>query len=133
MSKQQSKKNDKNLPVKPRQKPGNKGDFHGLRYDFLIAELAGYMDASRNGKTRSFWPGFFEKYWAKFNWRLSLDDEPVEGATWPDDESLSADELHKKSQAQLFLKAVGLHIFTLARCLAKTNLLENQNLVQSPS
>ncbi|KAJ7858431.1 hypothetical protein B0H13DRAFT_1901814 [Mycena leptocephala] len=93
------------LAAKPKQKPGNKGDFHGLRYDFLISELAGYMDASRNGKTRSFWPGFFEKYWAKFNWRLSLDQDPVEGATWPDEDSLSDDELHKKSQTQLFLKA----------------------------
>ncbi|KAJ7920097.1 hypothetical protein B0H13DRAFT_2319734 [Mycena leptocephala] len=88
----------------PRQKPGNKGDFHG-HHDFLIAKLAGYMEALRNGKTRLFWPGFFKRYWEKFNWQLSLQEEPVEGTIWPDDNSLSADDLYKKSKAQLFLKA----------------------------
>jgi hypothetical protein len=136
MSTKAVKKNKKGgEPDKPKQKPGNKGDFHGLRYNFLIAQLAGYMEASRNGKTCSFWPSFFEKYWETFNWHLSLNKEPIEGATWPNDDVLSPDDLYKKSQTQLFLKVVSFFLmFTVFHVVSlKTNLLEDQNMVQSSS
>ncbi|KAJ6504285.1 hypothetical protein C8R47DRAFT_1248391 [Mycena vitilis] len=101
MPKGQKKKAD---PTKPKQKPGNKGDFHGQRLAFLKEQLDGYLEASRNGKTRKFWPPFFEKYWDKFSWRLKLDEEPEEGATSTAMEVLSKEEFEEKAKVQLATK-----------------------------
>ncbi|KAJ7601428.1 hypothetical protein DFH06DRAFT_1154134 [Mycena polygramma] len=101
MPKSQKKKADS---TKPKQKPGNKGDFHGQRLAFLKEQLDGYLEASRNGKTRKFWPPFFEKYWDKFSWRLKLDEEPEEGATSTAMEVLSKEEFEQKAKVQLATK-----------------------------
>ncbi|KAJ7430393.1 hypothetical protein B0H11DRAFT_2263571, partial [Mycena galericulata] len=69
---------------KVKKKPGNKGDFSGQREKFLLEKLDDYMDYSKRGKTREWWPILFNEYWAKFDWRLGLDVEPDANPTPPD-------------------------------------------------
>ncbi|KAJ7116146.1 hypothetical protein C8R43DRAFT_960995 [Mycena crocata] len=62
---------------KVKAKPGNKGDFHGSRLAFLRKNLDEYLAASKAHQTRKFWPKLFEEYWALFDWRLALNEEPM--------------------------------------------------------
>ncbi|KAJ6469552.1 hypothetical protein C8R47DRAFT_1222890 [Mycena vitilis] len=66
--------------TEPKKKPGNKGDFHGAREEFLWSNMEDYLTASREGKTRAFWPILGSAYWKKFDWRLELDEDPEPGS-----------------------------------------------------
>ncbi|KAJ7118601.1 hypothetical protein C8R43DRAFT_1137336 [Mycena crocata] len=87
------------LPApKMKQKPGNKGDFHGQRLTFLLSCLPDYMDASKRGKTRDFWAPMFEKYWTMFPWRLALTEEPADGEAGVSNEELSREDCARKEK-----------------------------------
>ncbi|KAJ7436472.1 hypothetical protein B0H11DRAFT_2256177 [Mycena galericulata] len=85
-------------PKKSKQKRGNKGDFHGQRLEFLMSKLEDYTEASNAGKTRNFWPGLFQEYWAKFDWRLAINEEPTGPPA--SNEKLSKEDEAKKTNAQ---------------------------------
>ncbi|KAJ7755033.1 hypothetical protein DFH07DRAFT_959600 [Mycena maculata] len=57
-------------------KRGNTCDFHGQRAEYLTAFYPTYSDTSKRGKTREIWTKFFLGYWAKFPWRLPLNQDP---------------------------------------------------------
>ncbi|KAJ7726345.1 hypothetical protein B0H16DRAFT_1735660 [Mycena metata] len=105
----QNKKN-KNDPPKPKLKPGNKGNFHGKRYDFLVNYLEGYLEALRNSKTRDWWSTLFEEYWQLFDWRLALNEEPGDDAMvlvggQEEQEELSEEEMDRKTKVQEQIKS----------------------------
>ncbi|KAJ7027745.1 hypothetical protein C8F04DRAFT_1266695 [Mycena alexandri] len=106
LRKQSKNKKGDDTP-KPRLKPGNKGDFHGKRYDFLVNNLEGYLEASKKGKTRTWWPGLFEAYWSRFHWRLALDEEPADDAVVVvgGSEELTAEEEDEKAAVQKAIKS----------------------------
>jgi hypothetical protein len=93
--------------TEPKQKPGNKGDFRGMREDFLVSKLPEYFAKSKEGKTRKFWPELMAEYWRMFPWRLPLnvDPEPEDG---PMHEVLSLDEVEQKTANEKAIKAVNL-------------------------
>jgi hypothetical protein len=88
-------------------KPGNKGDFHGQRDVFLRANMDDYLAASKKGKTRNFWPELFKNYLEKFHWRLPLDQEPSPDDNFPPDSGLSAHDIQEKTKVLTELKRVG--------------------------
>ena len=58
-------------------KPGNPGDFHGRRAEFInefIEEFLGLRGKERHFHA-TFWAAFFAKYWAKFHWSIPLTEE----------------------------------------------------------
>ncbi|KAJ7823357.1 hypothetical protein B0H13DRAFT_1919662 [Mycena leptocephala] len=85
-------------------KPGNKGDFHGQRDVFLRANMDNYLAASKKGKTRNFWPELFKNYLEKFHWRLPLDQEPSPNDNFPPDLGLSAHDIQEKAKVLTELK-----------------------------
>ncbi|KAJ7106096.1 hypothetical protein C8R43DRAFT_1140576 [Mycena crocata] len=87
---------------KDKKKPGNRGDFHGMREEYLLAHLDGYFDASKRGKTREFWPGLFTRYMERFDWRLPLSEEP--GKPLPAEGPMTPDLLEQKTRALLDIK-----------------------------
>ncbi|KAJ7755133.1 hypothetical protein B0H16DRAFT_1722345 [Mycena metata] len=97
---------NQNAPPKQKQKPGNKGDFHGKRYDFPVANLDVYLAASREGHTRKFWPDLFENYWARFYWRLALNEEPEDENGGAVSEVLTKEDEDEKARIQKSIKGV---------------------------
>ncbi|KAJ7915946.1 hypothetical protein B0H13DRAFT_2323814 [Mycena leptocephala] len=81
-----------------KKKPGNKGDFLGMRLTFLLSRLDDYLAASKVGQTRLWWPKLMKDYWEKFHWRLELTQEPVEGDVWPPDDVLSVTGIAQKTK-----------------------------------
>jgi hypothetical protein len=103
-----SAKSAKNGEKKVKKKPGNKGDFQGLRLQFLEGQLNDYLAASKVGQTRLWWPKLMKSYWEKFHWRLDLTQEPVAGDVWPPDSLLSAADVLKKTKTMEDTKSVSL-------------------------
>lgn len=93
---------------KEKKKPGNRGDFHGMREDFLNARLDAYMAASKLGKTRDFWPELFKDYWEKFHWRLAITEDPALDATPVVDGTLSPEDTKAKEAVLKLVKAVSI-------------------------
>ncbi|KAJ6458761.1 hypothetical protein C8R45DRAFT_942597 [Mycena sanguinolenta] len=90
----------------PRKKRGNPGDFKGQRLEFLTSLVPEYLEYAKRGKgknksgagpadVRAFWPAFFHDYWEKFDWRLSLDEEPL-----PLPDSVAAESIPPSSLRQ---------------------------------
>lgn len=92
---------------KERKKPGNKGDFHGAREEFLVSQLPGYLAASKISKTRDFWPALFKDWFQRFDWRLDLGDEPAPTDLWLPDSKITTEEFIEKGKRQNKLKEVG--------------------------
>jgi hypothetical protein len=88
----------KTAEKKVKKKPGNKGDFLGLRLEFLLSRLDDYLATSTVGQMRLWWPKLMNEYWCKFNWRLDRNEEPVDGTDYPPNQGLSADEISKKTK-----------------------------------
>ncbi|KAJ7022891.1 hypothetical protein C8F04DRAFT_1272085 [Mycena alexandri] len=88
----------------PKKKPGNKGDFRGMREDFLTCQLPEYFKKSKQGKVREFWGPLLQTYWQLFPWRLELDQDPD-----PEDgllrEALLPEEFDLKVQKMAQVKA----------------------------
>ncbi|KAJ7040208.1 hypothetical protein C8F04DRAFT_1253967 [Mycena alexandri] len=91
-------------PSKSKKKPGNKGDFHGTREEFLVSQLPAYLDASKRGKTRDFWPMLFKAWFERYHWRLELDQEPTPTDLFPPDNLLTTEEFMDKGKKQNKLK-----------------------------
>ncbi|KAJ6480747.1 hypothetical protein C8R47DRAFT_1218593 [Mycena vitilis] len=84
-----------------KKKPGNKGDFHGKREEYLVGKMDEYLSYSKKGKTRDFYPLLFKTYWAMFNWRLPLNEDPSPGDQFPPDATkLTQEESDAKSKTQ---------------------------------
>ncbi|KAJ7642310.1 hypothetical protein DFH06DRAFT_1137331 [Mycena polygramma] len=84
-----------------KKKPGNKGDFHGKRADFLTGKMDEYLTASKRGKTRDFYPRLFKDYWMQFNWCLPLDKDPSAADNFPANSAqLSEEEMKQKGRTQ---------------------------------
>ncbi|KAJ7813588.1 hypothetical protein B0H13DRAFT_2382348 [Mycena leptocephala] len=64
---------------KPPKKRGNRGDFHGLRLEFLTVNQERYSEASRKSKTPEFWRRLFNAYWRLFPWRVALTADQIRG------------------------------------------------------
>ncbi|KAJ7224535.1 hypothetical protein GGX14DRAFT_557398 [Mycena pura] len=90
--------------VKSKKKPGNKGDFHGKRLAFLLEHWDEYVQHSKDGATRKFWPALWEKYYTRFGWRLTLDVEPEDGVEFGEESSLTTEEEEEKVRALKALK-----------------------------
>jgi hypothetical protein len=101
------KSKGKTVHTEPKKKPGNKGDFHGMREDFLLSKVPEYFARSKEGKTRQFWPELMAEYWRMFPWRLPLDVDP-DPADGPVHKVLSPDEVEDKAAKEKALKAVSL-------------------------
>ncbi|KAJ7027249.1 hypothetical protein C8F04DRAFT_1189686 [Mycena alexandri] len=97
-------KRAKKTRTEPKQKPGNKGDFHGRRETFLTSQLPEYFQKSKQRKTREFWPQLFKVYMELFSWRLELNEDPD-----PEDgllrEALSLEEMDLKAEKIKQVKA----------------------------
>ncbi|KAJ6547267.1 hypothetical protein B0H19DRAFT_1266203 [Mycena capillaripes] len=87
-----------NVQPKTKKKPGNKGDFHGQREEFLHGRVEEYLSLSKMGKTHTFWPMLLSEYWEKFDWHLPLDQDPSPNDNFPSDEVLTTEETDAKSK-----------------------------------
>ncbi|KAF8212567.1 hypothetical protein K438DRAFT_1751012 [Mycena galopus ATCC 62051] len=67
----------------PRKKRGQESHFKGARLQFMTEQVPAYIAASKKKGTKefktegltAFWSEFFDEYWKKFPWRLSLKEE----------------------------------------------------------
>ncbi|KAF8146547.1 hypothetical protein K438DRAFT_1780838 [Mycena galopus ATCC 62051] len=92
--------------TKVKQKPGNKGDLHGVREEFLMSKMEAYMVTSKAKTTTTFWTGLFADYWKKFHWSLPLNQDPTDTDVYPDDNTLTAAQEDTKSKVQSTVKLV---------------------------
>ncbi|KAJ7174316.1 hypothetical protein C8R46DRAFT_1214526 [Mycena filopes] len=72
-----------------------------------VVNLPAYMEASKAGKTRAWWPGLFSEYWRLFHWRLPLDEELGDDAmvVVNEVEELTAEEEKSKTAVQTRIKS----------------------------
>jgi hypothetical protein len=95
-------------------KPGNKGDFHGQHDEFLRGRMDDHLEASKKGKTRNFWPKLFKDYLEKFHWRLPLHQEPSPDDAFSSDSNLTTQELDEKTKVVTELKRVSTNVLFCA-------------------
>ncbi|KAJ7886940.1 hypothetical protein B0H13DRAFT_2342678 [Mycena leptocephala] len=60
-------------------KRGKRGDFQGLRLEFLTVNQERYGEASKKSKTPEFWRRLFKVYWRHFHWCLAFSEDPRRG------------------------------------------------------
>jgi hypothetical protein len=82
------KKKDTDEPTKKR---GNQGDFHGKRLEYLEGKLDEFREHSADKTTREWWPTLWADYWARFNWRLPLSEDPLDPPKPPNPPKLEPD------------------------------------------
>ena len=84
-----------------KKKPGHPGAWHGQRLAFLQEHQAEFLAiCKQDGDQGAFWSELFPLYWAKFPWRLPMNEEPEEGAepVEEDDDDLPEEEQELKAQ-----------------------------------
>ncbi|KAF8164050.1 hypothetical protein K438DRAFT_1775748 [Mycena galopus ATCC 62051] len=94
----------KDDPARVKKKPRNKGDFHGLREEFLLSQLEPYLAASKAKKTRKFYQGLFPQYWMKFHWSLPLKDDPSPTDVYPAEDAWTPAQETAKAETQAAMK-----------------------------
>jgi hypothetical protein len=83
-------------------RPGPKGNFHGLRLEFLESKLPTFLDKVADKKTQEWWPVLHAEYWRRISWRVpadqDIDPELFKNASVPmdDDEDLTKEEQQTK-------------------------------------
>ncbi|KAJ7026235.1 hypothetical protein C8F04DRAFT_1268411 [Mycena alexandri] len=84
----------------PAKRRGNRTDVVGARAEHLLGELDGYCNASTAGKTRTWYPGFFQRYWTAFPWNIPFGEDPTQAtlAATPKDNTLTEDEKAEKKK-----------------------------------
>jgi hypothetical protein len=87
-------------------KPGNKGDFHGRREELLQSKIPEYLELSKKGKTRDFWGPLMKTYWEQFHWHLPLNEDPSENRVFPSDVTLKPEDVLLKAKMQKAIKQV---------------------------
>lgn len=97
---------------RPPQKRGNKGDFHGLRLEYLNSRLPAYHYNGNKMSFTDFWAETFTGYWQRFPWTVPLTTEPVEPSDEEEDISkLSAEELHQRAMIMSTIEKVYVHVY----------------------
>jgi hypothetical protein len=110
------KKKDTDEPTKKR---GNQGDFHGKRLEYLEGKLAEYREHAADKTTRDWWPTIWAEYWAEFNWRLPLSEDPpeleLEPDATPEPEVLSEED--RVAKVKVMDDTEGVCEFDVLKCL----------------
>jgi hypothetical protein len=80
----------------PKATPGPKGQYQGLRLQYLESRYNAYERAIALKTTREFWPEVCLGYWKRVEWRKRLneetDPEHFANASVPEDHALTTEE-----------------------------------------
>ena len=97
----------------PPKKRGNKGDFHGLRLEYLNSRLASYHSNGNKTSFHDFWTETFNGYWRRFPWIIPLTVDPIDSEVPDEDEDLSklsAEELIQRATIMSTIESVSLSV-----------------------
>lgn len=96
-------------------KRGNKGDFHGLRLEYLNSRLPIYHDNGNKASFSDFWAETFTGYWRRFPWTVPLTIDPPQAPHEEDEDisQLSAEELHQRATIMTTIESVSVLEFSI--------------------
>ncbi|KAH9855414.1 hypothetical protein C2E23DRAFT_882800 [Lenzites betulinus] len=81
-------------------RPGNQGNFHGARQDYLLEHVETFVNIKGAGRAtqKNFWEKLYAGYWSQWPWYVPPDKEPDEGL-WQEPDTTDPDNLQAKGDA----------------------------------